>query len=73
MGRRIKRARALKNPGSYRYIMRFCCIDIVQQIKGKDKEKCSTKGDMIWKSEQDLNGSYFYTLIYEDMTNVYNS
>lgn len=25
MGRRIKRARALKNPGSYRYLKRFCC------------------------------------------------
>lgn len=46
---------------------------IVRQIKGKDKEKCSTKGDRIWRSEQDLNGSYFYTLIYEDKTNVYNS
>lgn len=55
------------------YLKRFCCMYMIRQIKGKCKENRSTKGDMIWKSEQDLNGSYFYTLIYEDMTNVYNS
>ena len=49
-------------PRLTRYLKRFCCMYIVQQLNGKDKENRSTKGDRIWRSEQDLNGSYFYTL-----------
>lgn len=42
MGRRIKRARALKNPGSYRYIKRFCCNHMVQQTDGNIKKNILT-------------------------------
>ena len=43
VGRRIKRARSFKSPGSYRYIKRFCCKHIVQQTDGNIKKKRSTK------------------------------
>lgn len=42
MGRRIKRARSLKIPDSYRYIMRFCCINIVQQTGRNIKKNTLT-------------------------------
>lgn len=42
MGRRIKRARSLKIPGSYRYIMRLCCINIVQQTGRNIKKNTLT-------------------------------
>ena len=46
---------------------------MVQQFGRYGKKNRSTKGAIIWRLEQDRYRPYFYTLIYEDKTNVYNS
>lgn len=42
LAKKLDKNQGTENAGSYRYIMRFCCMYMIRQMKGKCKENRST-------------------------------